>query len=447
MLSASQRQAEVTPEALKLVESARKIYRALGDYPERGAAVRAGAGADRGGQAAQRPAAGAGAGAGREAGRPGGGGPAAGRGGAPAAARRPGAGGAGRGLRQPGWLGADGKERAATIYYQIARRRHEAGDIDNAVAALRKALAAVPGHPRPPSCIEQVLYGAAPPGRPGSLLPGAGGRGPATLEEKMDFLFKRAQLAEGDRDDCRGGAAHLPGDRRRSSRRAARPRSAWSSCSPRKQDWARLAELREKQLPHIEAPEFRLAVLTELAQLYRDRLGDPEQAAVYWHAILKENPTHPEALEAYAEHFRQRGDWQSLVELLEFSFEHARGGGPPLGELLERLEEIAVISERNLSDSERALAAWQRMDELDARPRSGARGAEAHPAEGQAVGPHGGGAGARGQDRHRSRPEGRQPAAAGPGAAREAERHRPGGRRSTSRSWRWSPTIRWPCAR
>jgi tetratricopeptide (TPR) repeat protein len=32
MLSSSQRQAEVTPEALKLVESARKIYRALGDF-------------------------------------------------------------------------------------------------------------------------------------------------------------------------------------------------------------------------------------------------------------------------------------------------------------------------------------------------------------------------------------------------------------------------------
>src|SRR5215216_2211870 len=31
-LSASQRQAEVTPDALKMVESARKIYRALGDY-------------------------------------------------------------------------------------------------------------------------------------------------------------------------------------------------------------------------------------------------------------------------------------------------------------------------------------------------------------------------------------------------------------------------------
>src|SRR5207248_10886378 len=40
----------------------------------------------------------------------------------------------------PNWIGADGLERAAAIYFQVARRRQEAGDADNAVAALRRAL-------------------------------------------------------------------------------------------------------------------------------------------------------------------------------------------------------------------------------------------------------------------------------------------------------------------
>src|SRR5262249_60976282 len=44
----------------------------------------------------------------------------------------------------PNWIGADGVERAAAIYYQIARRRPEAGDVENAIAALRRARAAVP---------------------------------------------------------------------------------------------------------------------------------------------------------------------------------------------------------------------------------------------------------------------------------------------------------------
>ena len=364
MLSTSQRQMEVTPESLKLVESARRIYRALGDYPEVVKLYELELGLTAEAKRRSDLLLGLGRVLGERLGN------------LEAAAQR-----LGEVVRlrprddralealaavysNPAWLGADGKEQAATMYHQIARRRHEAGDIENAVSALRKALAAVPGHPPASELIEHVLYGAA---RFADLDLYYRERTAEArdLEEKMDFLFKRAQLAERDREDAEealriyqeisemeppGGPA------------SQRLIELFSS----KQDWARLADLREKQLPHIEDPEFRIAVLTELAQLYSERLGDPEQAAVYWHAVLKENPTHPEALEAYAEHFRQRGDWQSLVELLDFSFEHARGAGRPMGELLERLEEIAVISERNLGDSDRALTAWQRMEELDA---------------------------------------------------------------------------------
>ena len=60
----------------------------------------------------------------------------------------------------PQWTGADGPERAAGLYTQIARRRHEAGDIDNAVAALRKALGAVPSHADASALMERVLTDA-----------------------------------------------------------------------------------------------------------------------------------------------------------------------------------------------------------------------------------------------------------------------------------------------
>ena len=354
----------MTPEALKLVESARKIYRALGDFPavvrlyelelaltseaKRRSDLLLGLGRVLGERLGDLE------GAAQRLGE--------------VVRLRPRDDRALEALAavyaNPAWLGADGKEQAATIYHQIARRRHEAGDIENAVAALRKALAAVPGHPPASELIEHVLYGAS---RFADLDLYYRERTAEArdLEEKMDFLFKRAQLAERDRSD--------PEEALRIYQEIAEMEPPGGPASQRlielftaKQDWARLAELREKQLPHIEVPDFRLSILTELAQLYSERLGDPEQAAVYWHAVLKENPTHNEALEAYAEHFRQRGDWQSLVELLDFSFEHARGAGRPLAELLERLEEIAVISERNLGDSDRALQAWQRMEELDA---------------------------------------------------------------------------------
>jgi tetratricopeptide (TPR) repeat protein len=260
------------------------------------------------------------------------------------------------------WLGADGKERAAGVYHQVARRRHEAGDVDSAIASLRKAMAALPGHVESSELLERILYEA---GR----LPDldlyyrervADAQAP---EEKMDFLFKRAQLAEGDMGN--------PAEAMRVYEEIVAIEPPAGPASQRladlyisNQDFGKLAQLRERQLEGITDPAFRIGVLQELAALYRDRLGDPEQAAVYLHAILQEDPGHPEAQQAYAEHFRQRGDYQALADLLEFSFDHARGIGAPAEELLARLEEIAVISERSLQDSDRALLAWQRMEEL-----------------------------------------------------------------------------------
>ena len=104
--------------------------------------------------------------------------------------------------------------------------------------------------------------------------------------------------------------------------------------------------------------------MLELAALYRDRLGDRDQAAVYLHAVLELEPENQLALGAYAEHFREKGDWAALADLLEFSFERARLAGISDDELLPRLEEIATVSEKQLGDAERAIAAWQRAEEI-----------------------------------------------------------------------------------
>jgi tetratricopeptide (TPR) repeat protein len=373
-LPAQQRAAEVTPEGLKLIESARKIYRALGHFQEvvrlyelelalvseakRRCDLLLGLGRVLGEKlgdlesAAQRFS--------------------------EVVRLRPRDDKALEALAaiyaHPRWPSSDGdaksgsggagggRERAAATYHQIARRRHEAGDIDNAVAALRKALAAVPGHPEASELIEQILFGA---GRLGDLdLYYRERVGEArSLDEKMDFLFKRAQLAEGHRQDMAEAQRiyeEISGIEPPGGPASLRLGQIYAAA----QDWARLAELRERQLATVQDPAFRLAVLTELAVLYRDRLGDPEQAAVSWHAILEVDPNNQEAFTAYADHFRQRGEWASLIDLLEFSFEHARGAGRPVDELVTRLEEIAVTAERHLGDSERALLSWQRMDEL-----------------------------------------------------------------------------------
>src|SRR4029079_18421047 len=99
----------------------------------------------------------------------------------------------------PNWIGADGADRAAAIYYQIARRRQEASDIENAIAALRRALTAVPGHAESSELLERVYYEAR---RFQERDPFYRERvaAPAAEPERIDFLYKRAQLSEGELD-------------------------------------------------------------------------------------------------------------------------------------------------------------------------------------------------------------------------------------------------------
>ncbi|MBN2575951.1 MAG: tetratricopeptide repeat protein [Deltaproteobacteria bacterium] len=262
----------------------------------------------------------------------------------------------------PNWTGADGPERAAGLYNQIARRRQEAGDIDSAVASLRKALAAVPFHAEAQGLLERVLSES---GRFADLDRFLRERvtQARTNKEKIELLTKRAQLAEtslGDQEEAirtyeqvfaleepGGPAAHH-----------------LANLYLGRHDYAKLAELREKQLERTTDVEDRLSLLRELASLYHDRLGDQEQAAVYLHAILQENPSDAAALRAYADHFRSRGSFRELADLLEFAAEHDLKQGRPVEDLLPRLEEVAVLAETKLGDLERTLAVWRRMWEV-----------------------------------------------------------------------------------
>jgi tetratricopeptide (TPR) repeat protein len=262
----------------------------------------------------------------------------------------------------PNWIGADGLERAAAINYQVARRRQEAGDAENAIAALRKALQAVPGHAESSELLERVYYDGQ---RFQELDRYYRERISAAQSEpeRIDFLYKRAQLAEGELGDAA---------------EAQRVYSEIASLEPpggpaseklvelyvAGRDYAKLAELRERQLGAIEDPAARAHIMLELSALYRDRLGDRDQAAVYLHAVLQIDPENQAALAAYADHFRERGDWAALADLLEFSYDRARAAGAPADDLIRRLEEIAAVAEKNLADQERALVAWQRIEEI-----------------------------------------------------------------------------------
>lgn len=265
----------------------------------------------------------------------------------------------------PNWIGADGLDRAAEIYYQVARRRQEAGDADNAVAALRRALTAVPGHAESSDLLERIYYEA----RRFAELDRyyrervQAAQGGKAENERIDFLYKRAQLAEVELADV-AEAQRVYGEIAALEAPGGPASEKLSELYSSGQEFAKLAELREKQLSVIQDPAARSRIMLELASLYRDRLGDRDQAAVYLHAVLQIEPENAVALAAYAEHFREKGDWTALADLLEFAFDRARARGAAPEDLVARLEEIAVVAEKNLGDADRALGAWQRIEEI-----------------------------------------------------------------------------------
>ncbi|HMC93954.1 MAG TPA: hypothetical protein VKO16_04205, partial [Polyangia bacterium] len=214
----------------------------------------------------------------------------------------------------PNWIGADGIERAAAIYFQVARRRQEAGDTENAIGSLRKALAAVPGHAESSELLERVYYEAR---RFQELDRYYRERVSASTAEaeRVDFLYKRAQLSEGELDD-RAEAQRVYNQISLIEPPGGPASEKLVELYLAGHDYARLAELRERQLGAVADPGGRARIMLELAALYRDRLGDTDQAAVYLHAVLEIEPENQIALAAYAEHFREKGDWAALADLL-----------------------------------------------------------------------------------------------------------------------------------
>ncbi|HEY8925091.1 MAG TPA: hypothetical protein VIU64_11975, partial [Polyangia bacterium] len=263
----------------------------------------------------------------------------------------------------PKWSAPDGRDKAAAIYFQIARRRQEAGDVENAISALRKALGAVPGHAEAADLLERTYYDAQ---RLQDLERYYRERviAATTPEERINFLYKRAQLAEGDLGDT-AEASRIYGEIASQEEPGGPAGERLAELYAASHEYAKLAELREKQLGVVEDPVRRVRLMTDLAQLYGERLGDRDQAAVYLHAILQLEPGNLTALNAYADHFREKSDWPALVDLLEFGLEQARATGAPSEEQIKRLEEIAVVSEKNLADPQRAVAAWRQVEALD----------------------------------------------------------------------------------
>ncbi|MBT8493618.1 MAG: tetratricopeptide repeat protein [Deltaproteobacteria bacterium] len=134
------------------------------------------------------------------------------------------------------------------------------------------------------------------------------------------------------------------------------------------EDWEELANLIEQEASVYDpnSREFAREML-ELATIEREYLRNRDKAAAAIHQILQHNPRQEEALARYADHFRERRDWRGLADLGEFALEKLTEAGAPSKEVVRRLEELALLYEQRLGDIARAIGAWKRIQEIDAK--------------------------------------------------------------------------------
>ncbi|CAN0491617.1 unnamed protein product, partial [Laminaria digitata] len=133
--------------------------------------------------------------------------------------------------------------------------------------------------------------------------------------------------------------------------------------------------LEDRTSLHAEDPARTLELRTELADVYADKLREPERALDLWRMILAEEPHHAPTIESLEQMFqreemmrepigqvlepiyREREQWSELVALLSIKVEEE---GDPFAQV-EILRDIARISELHLRDWALAIKSYGRI--------------------------------------------------------------------------------------
>jgi tetratricopeptide (TPR) repeat protein len=128
---------------------------------------------------------------------------------------------------------------------------------------------------------------------------------------------------------------------------------------------ARVAKVLAEAANATSAITLRGEILTRVAELYEERLGDRQQAEGVYRRVLELDPNDPRlslpAARSLERLYVATGDNQRLAEMLRIEI-RLEDGTAVRGELLARLGEL---SEAVLNDSDGAIAAWRsRLDDV-----------------------------------------------------------------------------------
>ena len=124
-----------------------------------------------------------------------------------------------------------------------------------------------------------------------------------------------------------------------------------------------LRELVRDGMEHGDPDEDeQLELLIELGRVEADHLLDPERAIEAWRSALTIDASDPRILDALEQLFVQQGRWEDCIELVDRRVVLADGVRQRIAMLLN----LAALAHEKLGDDARAIAAYEKILELDA---------------------------------------------------------------------------------
>ncbi len=90
---------------------------------------------------------------------------------------------------------------------------------------------------------------------------------------------------------------------------------ALEKLTERSKDWEGLSEVIDLKVDQTESDDEKIALLTKLGTILKDRIKDPARAAKAWRRILSIKPGHAKAIRSLKEAYLNAEDWDALEEL------------------------------------------------------------------------------------------------------------------------------------
>ena len=127
------------------------------------------------------------------------------------------------------------------------------------------------------------------------------------------------------------------------------------------EDWRKLVRLYSMQLPHVEDAEERSALHMRAAELWEQRLGDPDQAIASLAHALREDITNQDVRTALTEVADRHDRWRTLVARVGEILDEA----PELDATREVSLWLARLAEQTVGDREEGIRRYRRVLDVD----------------------------------------------------------------------------------